>query len=1233
MRLVIDLQAVQATNSRRGIGRYSLALVEGILALSGDHQVVVALSGAFPTACDELSRRLRQLAPNIRIEVWYPPSDLRGAQCDDPWLRHAGEAIREEFIASLSPDVVLVTSLFEGFADPAVTSVGIVSGAPVAVVLYDLIPLVRQSDYLSDPSVEAWYHSKIGQLRRADTLLAISAATRDEALEWLDLHPNSVIEIGAGVDPIFKPGPVDDLEGRRLVGRLGLSKRFLLYTGGIDPRKNIRGLIAAYAGLRSHVRSSSQLAIVCTIRDTDRVELQHYAESLGLKAGEVVLTGYLSDADLVSLHHLSTGSVFPSLHEGFGLPALEAMACGRAVITSDRSSMPEVVGRSDALFDPTSLESMTSKLDELLSDDDFRSSLERHSIQRAQCFSWAVTARRALDVLERMATESTTQRSTVAAISATGRRPSLAYLSPLPPEESGISDYSALLLPHLFETYDVDVITDLGDVSSAWIAANCAIRSTDWFRQHHDRYDRILYHFGNSTFHDHMFHLLEKAPGIVVLHDFYLSGIISHMEALGQATRTWASDLYHSHGYEGLITDSRSGSRSDVVWRFPVNLRVLEHATGVVVHSQTSRQLADEWYGVGSSEGWRVVPMPRASITGASRDDARARLGIGTDAFVVAAFGIVGPTKLNDRLLSAFRRSALFSDSRCQLLFVGASHDSGFSNVLERTILDSGIQDRVAITGRVGAEDYAAYLAASDVGVQLRASSRGETSASAFDCLASGLATIVNANGSLTELPAETVHRIPDAFTDVDLIQALELLRSNDQLRSTLGSAGQSFARKNHSPRIAANAMVDAIEDLWRYPDNRGARAVASIARTPFGPSQSTATTNAALALSRTISPRPRAKRLFVDVSELSIRDAGSGIQRVTRSIVRELLEHPPAGYRVEPVAATTLSEFRFARTFSSELLGLPVSLTDNIVEFDRNDIFLGLDLQPLVVPAHREFFRRLRRAGTWVAFVVYDLLPIIAPESFLPGATDTYERWLTTVREADSLISISRSVQSDLQSWLERTPALDHFPHLSWFHLGSDLACEPDLVPTAPVATGGYDFLMVGTVEPRKRHGQVLSGFELLWQRGYDIRLIIAGRAGWMVEDLVERLRSHPELGKRLEWIDDAGDVELAHLYRSSTALIAASSAEGFGLPLLEAAGFGLPIIARDIPVFREIAGPHVTYFNGDDPLDLAESVEAFVQAVGTGQVTDSSLMTIATWAESTSQLVTAILANLPPA
>jgi glycosyltransferase involved in cell wall biosynthesis len=135
------------------------------------------------------------------------------------------------------------------------------------------------------------------------------------------------------------------------------------------------------------------------------------------------------------------------------------------------------------------------------------------------------------------------------------------------------------------------------------------------------------------------------------------------------------------------------------------------------------------------------------------------------------------------------------------------------------------------------------------------------------------------------------------------------------------------------------------------------------------------------------------------------------------------------------------------------------------------------------------------------------------------------------------------------------------------------------------------------------------------------------------MVEDLVERLRSHPELGKRLEWIDDAGDVELAHLYRSSTALIAASSAEGFGLPLLEAAGFGLPIIARDIPVFREIAGPHVTYFNGDDPLDLAESVEAFVQAVGTGQVTDSSLMTIATWAESTSQLVTAILANLPPA
>ena len=162
----------------------------------------------------------------------------------------------------------------------------------------------------------------------------------------------------------------------------------------------------------------------------------------------------------------------------------------------------------------------------------------------------------------------------------------------------------------------------------------------------------------------------------------------------------------------------------------------------------------------------------------------------------------------------------------------------------------------------------------------------------------------------------------------------------------------------------------------------------------------------------------------------------------------------------------------------------------------------------------------------------------------------------------------------------------------------------------------------MVGTVEPRKGHAQVLDAFEQLWAKGGSERLVIVGKPGWMLDDFVGRLKRHAERGRRLVWIEEASDEYLGQLYSASACLIAASHGEGFGLPLIEAAAHGLPIIARDIPVFREVAGDHAFYFGASSAEGLADAIVQWLQLDRAGKAPSSTDMPRLSWAESAANL-----------
>jgi glycosyltransferase involved in cell wall biosynthesis len=249
--------------------------------------------------------------------------------------------------------------------------------------------------------------------------------------------------------------------------------------------------------------------------------------------------------------------------------------------------------------------------------------------------------------------------------------------------------------------------------------------------------------------------------------------------------------------------------------------------------------------------------------------------------------------------------------------------------------------------------------------------------------------------------------------------------------------------------------------------------------------------------------------------------------------------------------------------------------------------------------------------------------------------------------------VCISYAVAEETQAWLDAAGNPQPVS-IAVLHHGADLAAS---VPSAGLPADSEAtlrqialapaFLMVGTIEPRKGHLQALSAFEQLWRDGSEAMLVIVGKEGWTglpdnerrtIPQLMNRLRHHPELGKRLFWLSGISDEYLERLYAGADCLLAPSEGEGFGLPLIEAAQCGLPILARDLPVSREVAREHACYFSGLAAADLAQAVKDWLALDAKGQVPSSRNIEWSSWERNSRELVLILSAGkddrrwLPP-
>jgi glycosyltransferase involved in cell wall biosynthesis len=264
----------------------------------------------------------------------------------------------------------------------------LLSPVSVVVTLYDLLAFTHPE--FCTAANRLHYRLLVPlSLRKAARIIVPSEATRRDLLRCMPAVAGKVRVIPLGIGDEFRPAR-DEAAMLRLRGKYGLAGRFILFVGGLEPKKNLARLIESYRLLRLNPNLRHQLVIAGAL-SWDRDRVQRAARAQGV-ADSVLFTGFVPPEELPTLYAMADLFVFPSLYEGFGLPPLEAMACGTPAIVSDRGALPEIAGRAARIVDPLSPEAIAGAMEAVLTNPAIHADLRDKGLACARQFSWSGTA-------------------------------------------------------------------------------------------------------------------------------------------------------------------------------------------------------------------------------------------------------------------------------------------------------------------------------------------------------------------------------------------------------------------------------------------------------------------------------------------------------------------------------------------------------------------------------------------------------------------------------------------------------------------------------------------------------------------------------------------------------------------------------------------------------------------------------------------------------------------------
>jgi glycosyltransferase involved in cell wall biosynthesis len=377
--LRIGIDATPAARQGGGIGRYVRELLRALSEADTVNAYRVLVASPRP-----LPQPLPPLPQGARL-VHLP--------LHDRWL------VRLWHRARLPAPIELALGRLDLYHSPDFTLPPTLPGTPTILTVHDL-SFVRDPDSAS-PALKHYLDGAVPRsVRQATRVFADSQATRADLIELYDTPPEKIEVLYSGVDERFQP-VVDRDKLQTVRVRYGLGNDpFILAVGSLHPRKNFVRLIQAFAQLRSSVTASYRLVIAGGREWSSEPTLAEPAR-LGLESA-VVFPGFVDDVDLPALYSAAAAFAYPSIYEGFGLPVLEAMACGLPAVTSTASCLPEVAGDAALLVDPLDVEALAVALERVLTDADLRTTLRENGRARAHEFTWHRAARQLLQAYRRV---------------------------------------------------------------------------------------------------------------------------------------------------------------------------------------------------------------------------------------------------------------------------------------------------------------------------------------------------------------------------------------------------------------------------------------------------------------------------------------------------------------------------------------------------------------------------------------------------------------------------------------------------------------------------------------------------------------------------------------------------------------------------------------------------------------------------------------------------------------
>ncbi len=664
-----------------------------------------------------------------------------------------------------------------------------------AAVVYDFIPFDAPERYLTRTETRLAYHTALAWLRRYRLFLPISASTAARLATLLRIPERDIATAGAPLDPLFAASPSS------------ASRRHVLVAGGADPRKNVE------CPLRAHATSTALNAACVPIvvsgiyppSEVERLAALHEAE--GGEPSLLSFAGGIDDAGLARLYRESLAVVVASHAEGFSLPVIEAMASAAPVFASAIPVHSELVADSSLLFPPGDPLALARLLERVLREPSFAASVvaaqeavwPRFRAERVAERFWQAIAARAAP--PRLATVGI----------ARGSRPRVALLTPLPPDRTGVADYSAASVQELGRRVELHLFTATPSPAPVPGATSICPLSALPFLSH--RFDRIVGVIGNSEFHLQIFNLLLRYGGAAIAHDARMLGFYRVLLGMERARAVASAELGRSVAPEEI--DAWLANEAELPTLFLGELAAA--CTPLIFHSPRTARLAAERYHIPAH--WLPFSLQRpwqtAALRPAARAAARARLGLSGEEIVLASFGYVHESKCPEECIWALEMLRGWGIA-ARLVFVGAVQGDGLPlrTVAERLALADRVQFLDAYTSEAAYRDW---LLAADLAIQLRRFGFGSISGALSDCIAVALPTIANAELAEAMEAPSFVRTIPDPVSPVLLANAAADLIAEGAHHSRPLAASEEYAATHNFARYAEGLCnLLGLETEWR---------------------------------------------------------------------------------------------------------------------------------------------------------------------------------------------------------------------------------------------------------------------------------------------------------------------------------------------------------------------------------------------------------------------------------